>query len=146
MASTTGTQVSQRTGGSRTRGIAARGIAARGIGAAAGLALTAGIAAATVGAGPADAKVYRYTDHGLTLTHSQSVFVAHNGLGNAIAAFPAIPNFIYNPMWGRTIQRYADEAARDGGCISFGISTPDDGRGIGVMNYVTKYPARKCAR
>lgn len=112
---------------------------------AAGIALTAGVAATMLGAGTADAAVPKYNDHGIKLTRSQTDFVAQHGIGNAIAAFPSIPNLIYNPTFGRVIQLAAVSASHRGGCISFGIGTPKNGKG-GNSNYVTVHPKRACAR
>lgn len=105
--------------------------------------MSAGIAATVLGAAPAEAQTYK--TQGIKLTHSQTVLVAQNGLGNAFSAIPYIPNLVYNPYWGRGIQKAADTASRNGGCIAIGIGTPSNGKG-GNVNYVTTYPKKSCAR
>lgn len=109
------------------------------ISATAAVAIAGGLVTATVaGAGDADAA----TMHGIKLTRSQTAVVAHNGLGNAFSAIPYIPNLVYNPYWGRSIQRRADSAVRSRGCIEVGIVTR---AGKSNVDYVIEYPARYCA-
>lgn len=98
-----------------------------------------GVAGMTLGTGAADADQRQ----GIKLTHSQTVAVAQHGLGNAFSTIPYIPNLVYNPWWGRGIQEDANIAARQGGCIEVGIITR---AGKSNLNYVTRYPARYCAR
>ncbi|WP_341258337.1 hypothetical protein [Gordonia malaquae] len=98
----------------------------------------AGVTASVVGVGEADA-----AKHGIKLTHSQTVVVSQQGLGTAFSSVPYIPNLVYNPTWGRIIQHDANIAGRQGGCISVGIITV---AGKSNVNYVTRYPARSCAR
>ncbi|WOC12988.1 hypothetical protein [Gordonia sp. MP11Mi] len=114
-------------------------MARKSAGAIAALIATAGLATSLVGAGEADAA----TRHGIKLSHSQTVAVSQQGLGNAFSAIPYIPNLVYNPGWGRGIQRAANDAARHGGCISIGIITSP---GKSNLDYVSVYPARACAR
>lgn len=109
----------------------------------AGAVAAAAIAGGTVAAGHAEAR--DYTAHGIQLTISQTAFVANNNLGTAFSGIPYIPNLVYNPAWGRIIQRDAQTAARQGGCIEVGVGTPKSGGG-GNIDYVTIWPARHCAR
>ncbi|MCF8587152.1 hypothetical protein [Gordonia liuliyuniae] len=99
----------------------------------------AGVTASLAGVGEAGAQ----TRHGIKLSHSQTVAVSQHGLGTAFSAIPYIPNLVYNPVWGRVIQRSANDAARRGGCISIGIITSP---GKSNVDYVNVYPARYCAR
>ncbi|WHU46569.1 hypothetical protein QNM97_25365 [Gordonia sp. L191] len=108
----------------------------------AGIVAATSVAAGALGAGHADAR--DYTRHGVTLTVSQTAFVAHNNLGTAFSGIPYIPNLVYNPTWGHVIQRDAQAATLVEGCIEIGIATPNDG-GPGNIDYVTLWPASRCA-
>ncbi|MFT4398188.1 hypothetical protein ACLTEW_25005 [Gordonia lacunae] len=87
-----------------------------------------------------------YDGHAIMLSTSQTAVVANNNLGGLFAGVPYVPNLIYNPGWGRSIQLSAANAASRGGCIEIGIATPRGASGAPNLNYVTTYPAALCAR
>ncbi|MGL4306447.1 MAG: hypothetical protein ACRCSF_09860 [Mycobacteriaceae bacterium] len=105
------------------------------------------IAGATAGTASAD-PFYTppgYTTYGITLSTSQTAWVAQNGIGNLISTLPEIPNFIYSQWLGRTIQADAQFASEIGTCIGFGIELPDDYLS-GATNYVvTWWMPERCA-
>lgn len=107
----------------------------------AGLAVVAALLV-MVGTGRAEAKTYQR--HQIKLTHSQTVFVAQNNVGYALSSIPSIPNLVYNPNFGLSIQKMAGRAAARGGCITIGVGTPIDGRGANI-DYAESLPAGLCA-
>ncbi|MGL4306642.1 MAG: hypothetical protein ACRCSF_10855 [Mycobacteriaceae bacterium] len=101
-----------------------------------------GLSLSTANAAATPIPLDGYTPYWVTLSTSQTSWIAHNSIGSLLATLPTIPRLIYTQELGIGLQQAATRASASGGCLELGLYTANDG--AAAINFLGELPAPQC--